>query len=108
MIALELGSTSPAFRSVFGTSVGIGSQGIIMGGTAAQKARWPALIASGEIVTSFALTEPQAASDAASVQARAEPTAAGYRLTGSKRFITDADKAGFYCDRALNYGGKPS
>lgn len=59
---------------MFGTNVGIGSQGIIMGGTAAQKALWPPMIASGEIVTSFALTEPQAGSDAASVQARAEPT----------------------------------
>jgi acyl-CoA dehydrogenase len=96
LIALELGCTSPAFRSVFGTNVGIGSQGIIMGGTAAQKARWLPSIASGETVTSFALTEPQAGSDAASVQMRAEPTATGYRLTGSKRFITNADKAGLF------------
>jgi acyl-CoA dehydrogenase len=96
LIAFELGGTSPAFRSVFGTNVGIGSQGIVMGGTPAQKARWLPSIASGEIVTSFALTEPQAGSDAASVQTRAEPTAAGYRLTGSKRFITNADKAGLF------------
>ena len=57
-VALELGRTSPAFRSVFGTNVGIGSQGLVIAGTDAQKAEWLPRIASGEIVTSFALSEP--------------------------------------------------
>jgi acyl-CoA dehydrogenase len=70
-VALEFGRTTPAFRSVFGTNVGIGSQGLVMAGSDEQKARWLPGIASGETVTSFALTEPGAGSDSASVQTRA-------------------------------------
>ena len=103
-VALELGRTTPAFRSTFGTNVGIGSQGLVMAGSDAQKAEWLPRIASGEIVTSFALTEPGAGSDSASVQTKAvrDPgsgSGAGadvYRLTGSKRFITNADKASLF------------
>ncbi|MBW3558945.1 MAG: acyl-CoA dehydrogenase family protein [Proteobacteria bacterium] len=93
LVALELGRTSPAFRSAFGTNVGIGSQGLIMHGTPEQKARWLPGIACGEIVTSFALTEPEAGSDSASVQTRARLDGDGYVLNGSKRYITNADKA---------------
>ena len=95
-VALELGRTSPAFRSVFGTNVGIGSQGLVIAGTDAQKAEWLPRIASGEIVTSFALTEPGAGSDSASVETRARRDGEVYRLTGSKRFITNADKASLF------------
>lgn len=95
-VALELGRTSPAFRSVFGTNVGIGSQGLVMAGSDAQKAEWLPRIASGEIVTSFALTEPGAGSDSASVQTKAVRDGEVYRLTGTKRFITNADKASLF------------
>src|SRR3954463_16658798 len=95
-VALELGRTTPAFRSVFGTNVGIGSQGLVMAGSDEQKALWLPGIASGEIVTSFALTEPGAGSDGASVQTRAVRDGDVYRLTGSKRFITNADKASLF------------
>ena len=95
-VALELGRTSPAFRSVFGTNVGIGSQGLVIAGSDAQKAEWLPRIASGEIVTSFALTEPGAGSDSASVETRARRDGEVYRLTGSKRFITNADKASLF------------
>ena len=71
LVALELGRTTPAFRSVFGTNVGIGSQGLVMAGSDAQKAAWLPGIASGEIITSFALTEPGAGSDSAAVSTRA-------------------------------------
>ena len=57
-VAFELGHTSPAFRSVFGTNVGIGSQGIVIDGTEEQKRRWLPRLASGEMIASFALTEP--------------------------------------------------
>src|SRR3546814_4145773 len=56
--SIEFGRTTPAFRSTFGTNVGIGSQGLVMAGTDAQKAAWLPRIARGEIITSFALTEP--------------------------------------------------
>src|SRR6195952_6148022 len=71
LVAVELGRTSPAFRSAFGTNVGIGSQGLVMFGTDEQKAKYLPGIASGDIITSFALTEPEAGSDSASVQTRA-------------------------------------
>jgi acyl-CoA dehydrogenase len=95
-VALELGRTSPAFRSVFGTNVGIGSQGLVMAGSEEQKREWLPKIASGEIVTSFALTEPGAGSDSASVQTKAVRDGDVYRLTGSKRFITNADRASLF------------
>ena len=65
LVAFELGWTSPAFRSVIGTNVGIGSQGVVMFGSEAQKREWLPKLASGEIVSSFCLTEPGAGSDAA-------------------------------------------
>jgi acyl-CoA dehydrogenase len=95
-VALELGRTTPAFRSVFGTNVGIGSQGLVMAGSDAQKREWLPKIASGEIVTSFALTEPGAGSDSASVQTRAARDGDVYRLSGAKRYITNADKASLF------------
>jgi acyl-CoA dehydrogenase len=103
-VALEFGRTTPAFRSVFGTNVGIGSQGLVMAGSDAQKSQWLPRIANGEIVTSFALTEPGAGSDSASVQTRAARDGAVYRLTGTKRFITNADKASLFTVMARTGG----
>jgi acyl-CoA dehydrogenase len=96
LVAMELGRTSPAFRSSFGTNVGIGSQGLVMFGTDEQKARYLPGIASGEIVTSFALTEPEAGSDSANVQTRAILDGDAYVLNGTKRYITNADKADLF------------
>ena len=92
-VAIEMGRTTPAFRSTFGTNVGIGSQGLVMAGTPEQKAAWLPRIASGEIVTSFALTEPDVGSDSGSVKTRAVRDGDVYRLSGTKRYITNADKA---------------
>jgi acyl-CoA dehydrogenase len=95
-VAIELGRTSPAFRSAFGTNVGIGSQGLVMFGTDEQKAKWLPKIASGELITSFALTEPEAGSDSAAVQTRARRDGDVYVLDGAKRYITNANKAGLF------------
>ncbi|MDH7971456.1 acyl-CoA dehydrogenase family protein [Sphingomonas sp. AR_OL41] len=95
-IGIEMGRTTPAFRSTFGTNVGIGSQGLVMAGTPEQKAQWLPRIASGEVVTSFALTEPDAGSDSGSVKTRAVKDGDVYRLTGTKRYITNADKADLF------------
>ncbi len=103
-VALEFGRTTPAFRSVFGTNVGIGSQGLVMAGTDEQKSQWLPKIASGEIVTSFALTEPGAGSDSASVQTSAVRDGEVYRLSGTKRFITNADKASLFTVMARTGG----
>ncbi len=96
LVAMELGHTSPAFRSVIGTNVGIGSQGVVMFGTDAQKKEWLPKLASGEVVASFALTEPGAGSDAASVRTTAIRDGDHYIVNGTKRFITNANRAGMF------------
>ncbi|MGB0626126.1 MAG: acyl-CoA dehydrogenase family protein [Alphaproteobacteria bacterium] len=95
-VVQELGWTSPAFRSVFGTNVGIGSQGIVIDGTDAQKAHWLPRLASGEIIASFALTEPEAGSDAGSLRTAARRDGDTYVLNGTKRYITNAPHAGIF------------
>jgi len=96
LVCFELGWTSPAFRSVIGTNVGIGSQGVVMFGTQAQKSEWLPKLASGEVVASFALTEPEAGSDAASVRTSAIRDGDHYVVNGTKRFITNANRAGMF------------
>lgn len=96
LVNFELGRTAPAFRSVFGTNIGIGSQGILMDGTPEQKAEFLPRVASGELVMSFALTEPDAGTDAASLKTRAEADGDHYVLNGTKRFITNAPRAGAF------------
>ena len=96
LVALELGRASPAFRTVVGTNIGIGSQGLIMDGRPDQKDYWLPRLASGEVISSFALTEPDAGSDAGSIRTSAVRDGDYYRLNGTKRFITNADKAGLF------------
>jgi acyl-CoA dehydrogenase len=95
-VAYELGHTALAFRSVVGTNIGIGSQGILMDGTAEQRSSYLPRIASGELIVSFALTEPDAGSDAASIKTRAVADGSDYVISGSKRFITNATRAGAF------------
>lgn len=95
-VAFELGQTSPAFRSVLGTNNGIGSQGIVMAGTEAQKRHYLPKLASGELIGSFALTEPEAGSDAGSLRTSAVLDGEHYVLNGTKRFITNAPEAGVF------------
>ena len=82
-----LGRTSPAFRSLFGTTVGIGSQGILLNGLDWQKAKYLPKLATGEILASFALTEPEAGSDDASLRTTATRDGDIYVINGTKRFI---------------------
>jgi acyl-CoA dehydrogenase len=100
LVMLAIGQTSPAFRSLFGTTVGIGSQGILLGGTEAQKAAYLPRLATGELIASFALTEPEAGSDAASLRTTAirgtDAQGDHYIVNGSKRFITNAPQAGLF------------
>jgi acyl-CoA dehydrogenase len=96
LVAFELGKTSPAFRSLFGTNNGIGSQGIVIDGSEEQKLRYLPRLASGEIIGSFALTEPGSGSDAASLSTRAQRDGDWYVLNGTKRFITNAPEASIF------------
>lgn len=95
-IIQEMGYTSPVFRSIFGTNVGIGSQGIVMDGTEEQKNLYLPRLASGELIGSFALTEPDAGSDAGSVQTSAQLDGDEYIINGTKRYITNAPRAGLF------------
>lgn len=92
-VMFVLGRASSAFRSVIGTNVGIGSQGLIMDGTEDQKRRWLPRLAQGAAIASFALTEPDAGSDAASIRTAATRDGNAYIISGSKRYITNAPRA---------------
>ncbi|HWY16006.1 MAG TPA: acyl-CoA dehydrogenase family protein [Rhizomicrobium sp.] len=107
LVCFELGQTSPAFRSVIGTNVGIGSQGVVMFGTDAQKQAWLPKLASGEVITSFALTEPESGSDAASLRTTAIRDGSDYVVNGTKRFITNANRAGMFTLLARSDPSKP-
>ncbi len=96
LVAFELGKTSPAFRSLIGTNNGIGSQGLIIDGTEEQKRRYLPRMAAGELIGSFALTEPDSGSDAASLRSTAVRDGDSYVLNGTKRFITNAPEAGIF------------
>ncbi len=95
-VMFAMGQTSPCFRSLFGTTVGIGSQGIVFDGTPEQKAKYLPPLATGELVASFALTEPEAGSDAASLRTTAIRAGDHYVVNGTKRYITNAPQAGVF------------
>src|SRR6476619_1914512 len=95
-VAMALGYTSLALRSMFGTNNGIAGQVLVGFGTDEQKARWLPGIASGEIVASFALTEPEAGSNPAGLKTTAEPDGDGWIINGAKQYITNATEAGLF------------
>lgn len=67
---------------------------ILRHGTLAQKERWLARLASGAVLGAFALSEPDAGSDAGSLSSRAEPCGGGWALSGVKRWVTNGARAG--------------
>lgn len=107
LVMFELGRASPAFRSLAATNVGIGSQGISIDGTPEQKTKYLPRIATGELIGSFALTEPNVGSDAGAVQTRARREGDTYVLNGTKRFITNAPRAGVFTVMARTDPDKP-
>ncbi len=95
-VVMELCYASPVFRSYFGTSNGVGTLGITIDGTPEQKQTYLPQIASGQMVASFALTEPDAGSDVASITTKATKDGEHYVLNGTKRYITNAPQAGLF------------
>ncbi len=89
-LAMELGYTTPAFRSLFGTNNGIAGQVLVNYGTEEQKRQWLPRLASGDVIASFALTEADAGSDPSGMRTTAVKEGDSYRINGSKRFITNA------------------
>ncbi|WP_245565399.1 acyl-CoA dehydrogenase family protein [Nocardioides insulae] len=95
-LAMELGYTALALRSMFGTNNGIAGQVLVNYGTDAQKAAWLEKIASGEVVASFALTEPGAGSNPAGLRTKAVQDGDEWVISGGKRFITNAPIADLF------------
>jgi acyl-CoA dehydrogenase len=95
-LAVELGYGCPAFRSLFGTNNGIAGQVIAGSGTDRQKRAWLPRLASGELVASFALTEPDAGSDPGRLVTAARRDDDGWHLDGLKRYITNAPVADLF------------
>ncbi|UTW57804.1 acyl-CoA dehydrogenase family protein [Kordiimonas sp. SCSIO 12603] len=95
-IAMCIGQAAPAFRSAFGTNVGIGSQAILIDGTDEQRRKYLPRLANGELVGSFCLTESSSGSDAGSLKATAKKDGDHYILNGTKRYITNAPTAGLF------------
>jgi acyl-CoA dehydrogenase len=94
-VAMELGYTSLAVRSMFGTNNGIAGQVLVGFGTDEQKREWLPRLAEGE-VASFALTEPGAGSDPAGLRTTATREGEGWVISGNKRFITNATDADLF------------
>lgn len=92
-LVMELGYTTPALRSMFGTNNGIAGHVLLEGGSDEQKAEWLPRIASGEVTASFALTEADAGSDPSGLATSAVRSGAEWVLNGSKRYITNAPLA---------------
>ena len=92
-VAMALGRTSPAFRSILGTNNGIGSAAVVFDGTEEQKQRFLPKYASGEWVGCFCLTEPDVGSDAGSVKTTALREGDFYIINGTKRYITNGPVA---------------
>jgi acyl-CoA dehydrogenase len=93
LVSIALGRTSPAFRSIMGTNNGIGSAAVVFNGTEEQKQKYLPKYASGEWISCFCLTEPEAGSDAASLKTTAVRDGEHYVLNGTKRYITNAKVA---------------
>ncbi len=95
-LVFEVAYASPVFRSYFGTTNGVGTLGIVNDGTEEQRRRYLPRIATGELMASFCLTEPDSGSDAASLTTRAVRDGDHYVIDGTKRFITNAIHAGLF------------
>ena len=100
LVTMELGYTSPAFRSLFGTNNGIAGQVLVLAGTEEPRKQWLPRLASGEVVASFALTEPDAGSDPSRLVTSAVPVTGpdgdGWVIDGLKRYITNAPAADIF------------
>lgn len=89
----ELGHAHSAFNMLISGNNGIGVMGLVLDGTEAQKERWLPRLASGEWIAAFALTEPNAGSDAQALETRAVRDGARFILNGTKHYISRGDIA---------------
>lgn len=107
LAAIELSQCAVAFRARVGTNTGIGSEALVVDGNDEQKQRYLPDMASGRLTGCFALTEPEAGSDAASLKTTAVRQGDGYVLNGTKCFITNAPIAGLFTVMARTDPSQP-
>lgn len=96
LVNIEVSQVATAFRARFGGNTGIASESLVVDGTAEQKTRWLPELASGRLTGCFALTEPQAGSDATTLQTAAVRDGDHFIITGHKCYITNAPIAGLF------------
>lgn len=89
----ELGATNACFSNLLGASSGLCGTALWLDGTPEQKQRYLRPLARGEMIGAFALTEPGAGSDAASITTRAVRRGDRYYLTGKKHWVTNGPEA---------------
>lgn len=89
----EFTRASCVYRARFSTTLGLCSQAILFNGTEPQKSEWLPRLASGDATASFALTEPQAGSDAGALTTKARKDGDSYIINGQKCYITNAPEA---------------
>lgn len=104
-VMFEVTRASSVFRARFSTTIGLGSQPILYNGTEAQRREWLPRMASGEVTASFALTEPEAGSDAGGLRTTARREGDTFVINGTKRYITNARQADVFIVMARTVEG---
>jgi acyl-CoA dehydrogenase len=89
----ELGRVDASHAAIVGAHTSLGTTPLLYYGTEEQKQRWLRPAAAGEKLLAFSLTEPGSGSDSGALQTRAEPAGTGYRLTGTKLYVTNGKEA---------------
>lgn len=106
-MVFELCRASPVFRSLIGTTNGVGGKAIVIDGNAEQRRKYLPRMAAGQLIVSFCLTEPDAGSDSAALKLSARRDGESYLLDGTKRFITNAPQAGLFTVMARTEPDRP-
>lgn len=96
LVNIEVSQVATTFRARFGGNTGIASESLVVDGTPEQKRKYLPRLASGEVTGCFALTEPEAGSDATAQRTVAVRDGDDYVITGRKCFITNAPLANLF------------
>jgi acyl-CoA dehydrogenase len=96
LVNIEVSQVATTFRARFGGNTGIASESLVVDGTPEQKNKWLPQLASGRLTGCFALTEPEAGSDATALKTIAVRDGNDFIITGHKCYITNAPIAGLF------------